>query len=62
MTRKMIDPIRTEADYAAALREIERYFDKEPKLGTPQADRFDLLARVIKDYERKNWPIDPPGG
>jgi hypothetical protein len=22
--------------------------------------RFDLLALVIEDYERTNWPIDPP--
>src|SRR5260370_14034880 len=56
----MIRPLRTEADYDAALAEIERYFDKPPKLGTPAADRFDLLALVIEDYERKAWPIEPP--
>src|SRR6185503_19842162 len=28
--------------------------------GTPEADRFDLLALVIEDYEKRNWPIDPP--
>src|SRR5262245_54124394 len=22
--------------------------------------RFDLLALIIEDYERKRWPIDPP--
>ena len=60
MAKKMIHPLRTEADYDAALEEIERYFDKEPKPGTPEADRFDLLALVIEDYERKNWPIEPP--
>jgi HTH-type transcriptional regulator/antitoxin HigA len=60
MAKKVIRPLRTEADYDAALDEIERYFDKEPKPGTPEADRFDLLALVIEDYERKNWPIDPP--
>jgi HTH-type transcriptional regulator/antitoxin HigA len=60
MAKKMIRPLRTEADYDAALVEIERYFDNEPKPGTSEADRFDLLALVIEDYERKNWPIDPP--
>jgi HTH-type transcriptional regulator/antitoxin HigA len=60
MAKKMIRPIRNQADYQAALTEIERYFDQEPKLGTPQADHFDLLALVIEDYERKHWPIDPP--
>jgi antitoxin component HigA of HigAB toxin-antitoxin module len=28
--------------------------------GTPEADRFDLLALIIEDYERKRWPIEPP--
>jgi HTH-type transcriptional regulator / antitoxin HigA len=60
MARKAIRPIRNETEYEAALDEIERYFENEPKRGTPAADRFDLLALVIEDYERKHWPIDPP--
>jgi HTH-type transcriptional regulator/antitoxin HigA len=60
MARKMIRPLRSESDYDAALEEIERYFESEPKPGTPEGDRFDLLALVIEDYERKHWPIDPP--
>ena len=60
MAKKMIRPLRSEADYDAALKEIERYFENEPKLGTPEADRFDLLALIIEDYERKRWPIEPP--
>ncbi len=60
MAKKMIRPLRSEADYDAALEEIERYFDKEPRPGTPEADRFDLLALIIEDYERKRWPIEPP--
>jgi HTH-type transcriptional regulator/antitoxin HigA len=61
MAKKMIRPIRNEAAYDEALEEIERYFENEPKPGTPQADRFDLLALIVEDYERKRWPIDPPG-
>lgn len=60
MAKKLIRPLRSESDYDAALEEIERYFDNEPKPGTPEGDRFDLLALVIEDYERKHWPIDPP--
>jgi HTH-type transcriptional regulator/antitoxin HigA len=60
MAKKVIRPLRSEADYDAALAEIERYFDKEPKAGTAEADRFDLLALVIEDYEKKHWPIEPP--
>jgi HTH-type transcriptional regulator/antitoxin HigA len=60
MAKKIIRPLRSEADYEAALADIEQYFEKEPKVGTPEADRFDLLALVIEDYEKKHWPIDPP--
>ena len=56
----VIHPLRSEADYDAALVAIERYFDEPPKAGTPAADRFDLLALVIENYERKRWPIEPP--
>jgi HTH-type transcriptional regulator/antitoxin HigA len=60
MAKKMIRPLHSEADYNVALNEIERYFENEPKPGTPEADRFDLLALIIEDYERKRWPIEPP--
>ena len=60
MAKKVIRPYRSEADYNTALEEIERYFENEPKLGTPEGDRFDLLALIIEDYELKRWPIDPP--
>lgn len=32
----------------------------EPEPGTPEADRFDLLALVIGAYEDEHWPIEPP--
>jgi HTH-type transcriptional regulator/antitoxin HigA len=60
MTKKAIRPIRTDADYEAALAEIECYFENEPKRGTAKADRFDLLALVLSDYESKKWPMEPP--
>jgi HTH-type transcriptional regulator/antitoxin HigA len=60
MAKKMIRPIRTETEYEEALEQIERYFESEPKPGTSEADRFDLLALTIEDYERNRWPIDPP--
>lgn len=55
-----IRPIRNEADYDWALKEIERYFEREPKRGTPDADRFDVLAMLISAYEAKRWPIAAP--
>ena len=56
---KAVRPLRTEADYDAALVEIARYFENPPELGTTEADRFDLLATVIEAYEAKHWPIEP---
>lgn len=57
-----IRPIRTEEDLRWALSEVERYFDNEPALGTPEADRFDVLSDLIEAYEAKHYPmgdIDP---
>jgi HTH-type transcriptional regulator/antitoxin HigA len=54
-----IRAIRTEADYDWALKEIEPYFENEPEPGTPEADRFDVLASLIEVYEDKHWPIEP---
>jgi HTH-type transcriptional regulator/antitoxin HigA len=55
-----VRPIKTEADYDWALKEIARYFDVQPKPGTAEGDRFDVLATLIEAYEEKRWPIDPP--
>ena len=52
--------LHSEADYDEALQEIGLYFETEPAPGTSEADRFDLLALVIADYESKHWPIAPP--
>jgi HTH-type transcriptional regulator / antitoxin HigA len=60
MAKEITRPLRNEADYEAAVDEIERYFDRPPKSGSPDADRFDLLSLVVEDYERERSPIDPP--
>ena len=60
MAKKVIRPLRSEADYEAAVDEIERYFDHPPKPGSPDADRFDLFTLIVEHYERERWPIDPP--
>ena len=52
-----IRAIRTEADYDWALSEIAGYFDNEPKPGTAEAERFDILAALIEAYETRYWPI-----
>jgi HTH-type transcriptional regulator/antitoxin HigA len=53
-----IKPIRTEADYEAALKEVEKYLDSQP--GTPAGDRMDVLVTLIEAYEAKHYPIPVP--
>lgn len=52
--------IRTEADYDWALAEIEPYFERQPEPGSPEADRFDVLAALVKVYEDQHHPIEAP--
>jgi HTH-type transcriptional regulator / antitoxin HigA len=51
-------PIRTEADYQEALREIERLFDAAPN--TPEFDRLDILGTLVEAYEKIHFPIEMP--
>ena len=53
-----LKPIRTEADYEAALSEVERLWGA--KTGTPDGDRLDVLVTLIEVHEAKHYPIDPP--
>ena len=53
-----IRPIRTKADYRAALKDVERLWEAEP--GTPDGDRVDVLVTLIEAYEAKNFPIPAP--
>jgi HTH-type transcriptional regulator/antitoxin HigA len=55
-----IRPIHTKADYKATLREVSAYFDHEPKPGTPDGDRFEVLLTLVEAYEAKAFPIDLP--
>jgi penicillin-binding protein 1A len=45
-----VRPIHTEADHAAALAEIDTLFAFEP--GSPEADRLEVLAVLVAEYER----------
>src|SRR5690242_12498626 len=53
-----LKPIRTEAEYEAALGEVERLWGT--KSGTPAGDRLDVLATLIEAYEARHDPMDPP--
>jgi len=53
-----VAPIKSEADYDAALAEIDRLMDAEPN--TPRGDRLDVLVTLVEAYEAKRWAIEPP--
>ncbi|HHN93715.1 MAG TPA: helix-turn-helix domain-containing protein [Anaerolineae bacterium] len=53
-----IRPVETEADYEAALKEIERLFDATP--GTPEGDRLEVLTTLVEAYEEKRYAIPLP--
>src|SRR5437868_15334809 len=53
-----LKPIRTKADYKAALAEVGRLWGA--KSGTPKGDRLDVLATLIDAYEARHYPMDPP--
>lgn len=52
-----ITPIKTEADFRAALAEIERLWDAEPD--TPDGDRLDVMMTLVEAYERRHHPMPP---
>jgi HTH-type transcriptional regulator / antitoxin HigA len=51
-------PIRTEADYQAALKEVESLFHAPPN--TPEYDQLDLLSTLVEAYEKVHHPIEAP--
>ncbi len=53
-----VKPIRSEADYEAAIEELAALWGA--KSGTPEGDRLDVLATLIDAYEAKRDSIDPP--
>ena len=53
-----IKPIRTKADYRAALKEIESLMMAKPK--TPEGEKLDVLTTLVESYERDHFPMDLP--
>lgn len=53
-----VKPIRTEADYQAALKEIDMLLDAEPH--SPETDRLEVLSSLVWLYEEAHHPIPAP--
>ena len=55
-----IQPIRTESDYKAALRQISTLMESDPEPGTPEGDWLDILTTLVQAYEAKHVPLTAP--
>ncbi len=53
-----IKPIRTDADYRAALARIESIFEAAP--GSAEFDELDILGTLVCAYEDQHFPIPEP--
>jgi len=54
---KDIRPVNDAASLEWALAEIETYFVEAPAFGTPESDRFDVLASLIEAYEERRFHV-----
>ncbi|TSD06296.1 MAG: Uncharacterized protein Greene07147_155 [Parcubacteria group bacterium Greene0714_7] len=52
--------IKTKEDCNRALLLIEGLVDRDPEVGSVDADRLTLLTALVKDYESKNFPEHLP--
>lgn len=53
-----VRPVRTEADYEAALAEVDALMDAAP--GSPEGDRLDVLVTLVQAYEARHHAVTPP--
>ncbi len=53
-----IKPIKTDADYHAALKEIENLM--MAGLDSPEGEKLDVLVTLVEAYEAKHFPMDLP--
>ncbi len=53
-----IKPIKTDADYRAALNEIESLMMAGPD--TPEGEKLDVMVTLIEAYEAKHFPMELP--
>ena len=53
-----IKPIKTKADYRAALKDVETLMGA--KANTADGERLDVLVTLIEAYERKHFPLELP--
>ena len=53
-----IRPIKTDADYRAALIETEALMSAKPN--SPEGEKLDVMVTLIEAYEARHFPLDFP--
>ena len=53
-----VRPLRTDADYRAALAEAERLWNADPE--TPDGEAVEVLTTLIEAYEARHYPVAAP--
>jgi hypothetical protein len=55
--------IKSDAEHAAALAQLDKLMAARPAPGTPKAEELELLSVLIERYEDERFPLDAgPGG
>jgi HTH-type transcriptional regulator / antitoxin HigA len=59
---KAMEPrvITSREQYKEAMGELERLMVLDPRKGTPEADRLELFALILENYEKEHFPIESP--
>ena len=52
--------IKTRKQLRQALAEVERLAMDDPRPGTPDGDKLELLAKLVEDYEKGRFPFARP--
>lgn len=52
--------IKNDEDYEATLAMAEDLVAQDPDVGSPEAERLELLTLLVEDYEKRNFPFDAP--
>lgn len=58
MGQVSVSPVRTEAEYEAALADIEGLMNAAP--ASPEGDRLDVLVTLVQAYEARHHPVEAP--
>lgn len=56
----MVKVIKSISEYEDNLSELEVLLERNPKEGTAEANKVELLLLLIKDFESQNFPIEAP--